>query len=96
MLLKVFINSPELAGGKLVKTDASSNLTTGTIDHTNLTAGFLSTDNNLGGSSTSDIIISSQKAIKTYVDNAIAGPELEGFCACSYNCEYNTFRITNN
>lgn len=63
----------DLTANKIVKTGASSELVAASIVATDLDASFFSTDSTLGGILTSDSIISSQKAIKTYVDNAITG-----------------------
>lgn len=63
----------DLTASRVIKTNASSELIAATIVSTDLDASLFSTDATLGGSSTSDTKISSQKAIKTYVDNAITG-----------------------
>ncbi len=63
----------DLTTNKVIKTNANSELVASAIVSTDLDATFFSTDSNLGGGSTSDTVVSSQKAIKTYVDNAITG-----------------------
>ena len=63
----------DLTASKIVKTNANSELVTSAIVSTDLDAAFFSTDSTLGGASTSDTKISSQKAVKTYVDNAVTG-----------------------
>jgi len=63
----------DLTASRVIKTNASSELIASNIVSTDLDASFFSTDATLGGASTSDTKVSSQKAIKTYVDNAITG-----------------------
>jgi len=64
---------PDLTSSRVVKTDASSNLVADYIVSTDLSSNLLSTETDLGGTGASDTKISSQKAIKTYVDNAVTG-----------------------
>lgn len=63
----------DLTASKIVKTGANSELIASAIVSTDLDPNFFSTDATLGGVAASDTKISSQKAIKTYVDNAITG-----------------------
>lgn len=63
----------DLTASRVIKTNANSELIASNIISTDLDASFFSTDATLGGASTSDTKISSQKAIKTYVDNAVTG-----------------------
>jgi len=63
----------DLTANGIVKIAADNSLTSGKIVVGDLDNTLLSTDTTLGGSSASDSVISSQKAIKTYVDMAITG-----------------------
>jgi len=63
----------DLTASKVIKTNANSELIASAIVSTDLDSNFFSTDATLGGASTSDTKVSSQKAIKTYVDNAVTG-----------------------
>jgi len=63
----------DLTANGIVKIAADNSLTSGKIVIGDLDSTLFSTDANLGGALTSDSVISSQKAIKTYVDMAITG-----------------------
>lgn len=63
----------DLTASRVIKTNANKELVSEYIVSTDLDNTFLTTDSTLGGASPSDTKISTQKAIKTYVDNSITG-----------------------
>lgn len=63
----------DLTANRILKLGASNELVSALIVASDLDPTFLSTASDLGGASSSDTVISSQKAVKTYVDNAVTG-----------------------